>query len=233
MKILVTSGSTQMPIDKVRCLTNIFKGKTGTVIALQAALDGHEVTLIANQSIDKLRYMHPDVLFGKLCFKTIPYNTFDELEQIMKKEITTGIYDVVIHSAAVSDYQVTIVTSEIKDLEWWERQPYGTFVERESKIPSGKITYLGLEPTKKLVDEIRKSWDFKGKLVKFKLQVDMSDEELLEIAKKSRATSDADFIVANCLEWSKSRAYIVDRNDNVESVDRSSLAKRLICEVSK
>ena len=32
MKILVTAGNTQVPIDRVRCITNIFSGRTGTRI---------------------------------------------------------------------------------------------------------------------------------------------------------------------------------------------------------
>jgi phosphopantothenate-cysteine ligase/phosphopantothenoylcysteine decarboxylase/phosphopantothenate--cysteine ligase len=37
MNILVTAGNTQTPIDKVRCLTNIFSGETGARIAIEAA----------------------------------------------------------------------------------------------------------------------------------------------------------------------------------------------------
>ena len=29
MKILVTAGNTQTPIDQVRCITNVFSGRTG------------------------------------------------------------------------------------------------------------------------------------------------------------------------------------------------------------
>ena len=43
MRILVTAGNTQAPIDRVRCLTNIFSGRTGTRIALEARQHGHTV----------------------------------------------------------------------------------------------------------------------------------------------------------------------------------------------
>ncbi|MFO0803298.1 MAG: phosphopantothenoylcysteine decarboxylase [Gemmataceae bacterium] len=29
MKVLVTAGNTQSPLDRVRCITNIFSGRTG------------------------------------------------------------------------------------------------------------------------------------------------------------------------------------------------------------
>ena len=36
MKILVTAGNTQTPIDRVRSITNIFSGRTGARIAARA-----------------------------------------------------------------------------------------------------------------------------------------------------------------------------------------------------
>ena len=36
MNLLVTAGNTQVAIDRVRCITNIFTGRTGTAIALEA-----------------------------------------------------------------------------------------------------------------------------------------------------------------------------------------------------
>jgi phosphopantothenate-cysteine ligase/phosphopantothenoylcysteine decarboxylase/phosphopantothenate--cysteine ligase len=53
MKILVTAGNTQAPIDQVRCITNIFTGRTGTRIALEARERGHDVCLLTS---------HPEVV---------------------------------------------------------------------------------------------------------------------------------------------------------------------------
>jgi phosphopantothenate-cysteine ligase len=98
-----------------------------------------------------------------------------------------------------------------------------------AKIPSiHKRLFVELAPTEKLIDHIRKPWGFTGKLVKFKLQADMSDDDLLAIAKKSLAHSNADLLVANCLEWSKLYAYIVDASGGVEKVSRDQLALRLM-----
>jgi phosphopantothenate-cysteine ligase/phosphopantothenoylcysteine decarboxylase/phosphopantothenate--cysteine ligase len=226
MKILVTAGSTQMPIDKVRCITNIFKGRTGTNIAWEAAKK-HQVTLIGNSSSQDMI----NTLQEKEGCRNIiihKYKTFDHLERLMEREITTGEYDVVIHSAAVSDYKVGIATYEWDDFEWWASCASSVEVDKEGKIPSGKYLLMGLIPTKKLIDQIRNPWGFKGKLVKFKLQVGISDEELLEIAKRSRATSDADYIVANCLEWSQEKAYIIDQYDVVNGTSREDLPRFLL-----
>jgi phosphopantothenate---cysteine ligase (CTP) len=44
MNLLVTAGNTQTPIDRVRCITNIFTGRTGAQVALEAHRRGHAVT---------------------------------------------------------------------------------------------------------------------------------------------------------------------------------------------
>ena len=150
------------------------------------------------------------------CNKFHKYYTYDDLYTAMKDEIENGDYDVVIHSAAVSDYQVT----DVLDMHM-------------NSVMAGKVSssldrmYLELIPTEKIVDRIRE-WGFAGKLVKFKLQVDMGDEELLEISRKSREDSDADYIVANFLEWAKESAFIIGRDDIEQKVERHKLAQTLL-----
>jgi phosphopantothenate-cysteine ligase/phosphopantothenoylcysteine decarboxylase/phosphopantothenate--cysteine ligase len=48
MNLLVTAGNTLVPIDKVRGITNIFTGRTGASIALEAHRRGHGVTLLTS-----------------------------------------------------------------------------------------------------------------------------------------------------------------------------------------
>jgi len=220
-KFLVTAGSTAMPIDQVRCISNIFKGRTGTAIALYLAERGHGVTLITS---DNQVFQHEGVNFAmyfnnkKASNKVINFRTFDDLERAMKEEITTGAYDVVIHSAAVSDYRVEGVYDSLSN------QPA---LDNNKKISSSHSDlYLHLVPTPKIIDLIRQPWGFTGYLVKFKLQVGISDEELLEIAERSRQDSQADLIVANCLEWSKERAYLIT-GDKTENIRRTSLPEAI------
>lgn len=250
MKILITAGSTQVMIDKVRAITNIFRGRTGRKIAawfdsfnnsglLGTIVENEIVLLISNPEAffesdriwtyaqyrkkkeKALQVPHNPLSKGKLAFAVVKYRTFDELAEIMENEIRTGNYDVVIHSAAVSDYEVSGVFERGAD----ERL---TEVDSRAKISSkhGEL-FLRMTPTFKIVDKIRSEWGFKGKLIKFKLEVGKSDDELIEIAKKSCAASDADLIVANCLEWARERAFIIDRDGGVENVTRDMLAERM------
>jgi hypothetical protein len=58
----------------------------------------------------------------------------------------------------------------------------------------------------------------------------MTDEELLKIATASRVASDADIIVANCLEWARERAYIVGEH-TTKRVARKVLASELLNDI--
>ena len=236
MKILITAGSTQMPIDRVRIISNIFKGATGFRIANEAAKKGHDVVLICNghHLAETNEDNYSRFIRSEKQIVCHAYKTFDELEALMKAEITSGNYDVIIHSSAVSDYKVSVVTKDVKLLERFAEHPeeFTTAPEERQKISSGQILYMALTPTIKLVDQIRSRWGFKGKLVKFKLQVNVSDDELIAIAKKSRAFSKADYIVANSLEyfndWNAFKMFIVNYQDEVIPCPRQELAARLL-----
>lgn len=218
LKVLVTAGSTVVPIDQVRVISNIFKGRTGTAIALHFAKQDAEVTLLtSNPELAKNpKFMGTDT-------KVVSYRTFDDLKMQMEKIIGgRNKPDVVIHSAAVSDYKLEGVYIEGAHKKLIR-------LDASKKVSSRHpVLVLRLVLTDKLVDFIRPNWGFRGILVKFKLEVGITDEELIEIAKRSREASDADLIVANCLEWSGQRAYIIGpERELMERVSRRRLAEEL------
>lgn len=222
MNILITAGSTQIPIDKVRIISNIFKGKTGMRLAVDGENFGHNIVLLANPNakdeIEKIKIApwYKSKLYNpNIRLKT--YKTFDDLHRLMEYEIINNKYDCIIHSAAVSDYKVL--------------NPV------DGKISSGKEELvLKLTPTIKLVDQIREPWGFKGILVKFKLEVGVDEDTLIQIAKKSRAHSSADYIVANSFEffdnWDVPKMFIIDSKDNVSAVSRYNLSKALFTNIT-
>ena len=85
--------------------------------------------------------------------------------------------------------------------------------------------------TPKLIDRFRREWDFQGVLVKFKLEVDVTDALLVEIAEQSRCHSAADLMVANTLEGMQSWAFLGPLSGQYERVPRQELPVRLIEEV--
>jgi phosphopantothenate---cysteine ligase (CTP) len=213
-KVLVTAGSTQIKIDQVRVISNIFKGTTGTQIASYFQSQGDEVTLITS---------NPKLAADHHLTRLETYSTFDELADLMESAITAGGYDVVVHSAAVSDYKTAgVFTREDNAGEL-------VSLDASTKISSEhEELFLKLVPTPKLIDKIRQPWGFQGLLVKFKLQVGLTDDwELIDIARRSLDFSKADLIVANCLEWARDYAYILDQQNNVNRTSRADLAAEL------
>ena len=245
MNVLITAGNTSIFLDLVRVITNIFKGRTGAFIARLFYKRGAKVTILTSNvsltnrilGIRTKWYREPgmsdwEARFSKALhwvlnlgcsnkdITVISYTTFNDLFTNMRELITNNHYDVVIHSAAVSDYDV----AGIYQHENGEFIPVDTAKKMSS---SYKELYLKMIPTEKIIDYIR-GWGFTGVLVKFKLQVGITDLELLDIANKSMHDSNADYIVANCLEWHWKYAYIISaKDDSITKVDRLDLPKEL------
>ena len=215
MNLLVTAGNTQTPIDAVRCITNVFTGRTGTRIALEAYRRGHAVTLLTSQP-NVVPELAPGIAFDAARFRVTAYRTYDDLHELMARTIATEKYDAVVHSAAVSDYEVTGVFAG----------PPGAMADASAgKVKSRHAElWLKLAPTKKLVDLIRAGWGFRGTLVKFKLEVGISEPELLAVAEQSRLDSQADYMVANTLEGMTQVAYLGGGKTGYAKVSREELA---------
>ena len=231
MRFLVTAGNTQTQIDKVRCITNIFSGRTGGQIALAAFGRGHSVTLLTS---------HPDALpfpVPSTAWRIEPYQTFEDLETLLHGEVEQGGYDFVVHAAAVSDFMssgVYVPTAGTKfdsdSLTWLaESGPPQLADAAAGKVKSKhKELWLRLTPAPKLVDRFRADWGFQGTLVKFKLEVGLTETQLLAVAEESRLQSRADWMVANTLEGMHELAYVGPVAGMYERVERPKLAARLL-----
>jgi phosphopantothenoylcysteine synthetase/decarboxylase len=236
MKILVTAGNTQAPIDRVRCLTNIFTGRTGAQIALEARGRGHHVQLLTS---------HPEAV-EKCCataslaapgWALLPYTTFADLQQLLEDRLTREPLDVIIHCAAVSDFLSAGIFAPVPGtmfdtaaLAWRSPGPEPVLMDMAAdKVKSdAPELWLRLVRAPKLIDRMRSDWGFRGLLVKFKLEVGVTEEALLEIAERSRRQSDADLMVANTLEGAKEWALLGPIAGGYERIARPELAVRLL-----
>lgn len=228
MRIFVTAGNTQVPIDRVRSITNIFTGRTGAAIALEAHRRGHHVTLATS---------HPEVVtaldLGADRWHCLPYRTFADLETLMAQQIGQGQPDTVVHCAAVSDYLAAGIYAPAQDsaFDRVEKEWHGN--RRMLDRAAGKVKsdepelWLRLVRAPKLVDKIRNDWSFRGILVKFKLEVEIREEELLAIAEPARLHSSADWMVANTLEGAADWA-LLGNAGGYKKVTRADLAGALL-----
>ncbi|MBC7754945.1 MAG: bifunctional phosphopantothenoylcysteine decarboxylase/phosphopantothenate--cysteine ligase CoaBC [Moraxellaceae bacterium] len=95
MKVLITSGGTQEPIDDVRVITNKSTGKTASIIADQFSNAGFDVTYLCAETA--VRPVLNATIFT--------FVTYKDLDQKLNSLLPNG-YDFIIHTAAVSDYSV-------------------------------------------------------------------------------------------------------------------------------
>jgi phosphopantothenate---cysteine ligase (CTP) len=239
MKCLITAGNTQVLIDKVRCITNIFSGKTGTQIALELHGRGHEIVLLTSRPevVDTLA----DAASLAARWQVYPYSTFEDLQQLMAEQVSQGKFDALIHSAAVSDYLAAGVYSphfgthfDPQSHQWHSNQ-----TPRLRDVSAGKVKsshdelWLRFTKAPKLVDMVRRDWGFAGKLIKFKLEVGISEQQLEQIAESSRIQSKADLMVANTLEGMKEWAIMGPIEGQYVKVERSALARMIVDWIEK
>jgi hypothetical protein len=134
-------------------------------------------------------------------------------------------------SAAVSDYRpVRVFAVESRKPgergaeQWTVRDVQAAKIRSNHKL----IAVLG-EHTEKLVDLFRTEWNYKGLLVKFKLEVGISKDELIRVGQASRVSSGAEYLVANTLamvEGADAGAFLLS-DKGAEWVARNDLPARM------
>lgn len=163
-KIIITAGGTFEPLDQVRGLTNISTGVTGIKISEALQDSGAEVTLLlSNQGGN---FFQPNV--KKNPIQLIHFKTFEDLEEKLFKELQSNLYDVCIHSAAVSDFKVDSIETSSGIL----------LNQKNKKISSDENIIIKLVKRHKIVSFIKqKSLQKNIKLISFKLSAEKKNRE--------------------------------------------------------
>jgi len=187
MKVLITAGPTWIKIDDIRIITTFFTGGTGLYLAKEFKKIGGDVTLLINpHCIGKIKDLN-----------VINFRYFDEFKKVVIDTLKNNNYDLIIHSAAVSDYRLKKIF--------------------RGKIPSNKNLKLELVPTEKIIKIVRRlARD--SIIVQFKLEIKRKD--LIKKAYNSLLENKSNFVVANALEDLKKgyKAFIIDREKNIIEV---------------
>ena len=217
-RFLITAGATSVAIDTARKITNLAKGVTGKTLALEAAKRGHQVCLLTS---------NPNLATNQQNIETILFDSFDDLLFLLEKETCKNIYDAIVMTAAVSDYSCAGIfqTPDFKT-------PIATSGNEKLSGTHPEL-WLKLKPLPKLIDQFRTIWNFKGTLVKFKLESNIDEQKLLQIAEQSRAHSNANLMVANRVEDAAINAWIGPINSKYQCVNRHDLPTCLIDAIEK
>lgn len=176
MKILITSGGTKIPIDKVRSITNMSNGTFGSQIS-------DSFNCLQKTFCDIRFLMAKKSKFPKLQTGFIPYfyETFweykNQLDNLLEEQP-----DIIILAAAVSDYEVE------------------NYVD--GKIRSKDELVIRLKPLPKLISTVREKCP-NSLICGFKLLVNSTEKELLDAAHDSIIKNKVDLVIANDLSTIK------------------------------
>ena len=198
-KLLVTAGPTREYIDAFRFISNPSSGKMGVAIADEACKRGAQVTLILGPSHEK-----PDPKV-----ELVRVETTAQMAEAVKKRVSKKDCDMVILSAAVSDFGPTERPME----------------KISSKTP--EFTVL-LKPLPKIVEQVRKQ-DPKVLLVGFKAEYGVTDDELIARAYERLRETKMDLIVANDVAregvgfvHETNEVFVIDRSKDVLHIEKTS-----------
>ena len=205
MKILISAGPTQEPIDEVRYITNASSGKMGAALVEAAVEKGHKVTLVLGPVTTKPKIKN---------VRVVDVRTAEEMTNTVLKELKKG-FDVFISAAAVADYS--------------PKKP------SRGKIKSGEEIVLRLRPTKKITSQVKKKFSrvlvvaFKAEVnVSKKALVERAYSKLCDEKLDLIVANDVE---KNRMGYMKTDAYIIDRNRNIhylKSNKKSVIGKKII-----
>jgi len=183
-RILITAGSTWVPIDKVRVIGNIASGETGFILAGKFKKLGAKVTLL----------LGPGYFYGdQTGIKIIRFQYFAQLARLLADELKKGKYTAVIHAAAAADYAPKKIIRR--------------------KVSSRRsIWKINLVPTKKLINDL-KNYGSGLFTVGFKFEPDEDDAGIIAKGKILLKQADLDLVVANSHKDTAYRAFILDNKN--------------------
>ena len=209
-RIIVTGGPTAEFIDPVRVITNFSSGKMGVALAREAWLRGADVSYIFGGRLAPVENVRSKRVV-----------TTEEMRDAALEELERGKCDAFIMAAAPADFG--------------PEQPS----KEKIRTRDGALS-LRLNPSPKIIDEVRKRWP-KVFLVAFKAETAPVKDDLIEAAKRFGKESGADMVVANDVSGGKAfgedtNSVLIVQGSSSKSVSerpKSEIARTVLNEVSR
>ncbi|MCB9664059.1 MAG: NUDIX domain-containing protein [Alphaproteobacteria bacterium] len=172
MRVVLTIGGTEEPLDDVRVLTNLSSGRFGAALARAALARGADVVVLgSHRALADPTALPPGV-------QRHAFRSHQDLDALLD-EVTAQPVDALLMAAAVADYAPRA---------------------EEGKLPSSadKLV-LRLHRTPKLLATLRARCGPDTRLVGFKLLSGVTREELETVARAQLEDRELDLVVANDL----------------------------------
>src|SRR5277367_5660358 len=104
MRIVITSGPSYEPLDKVRRLSNFSTGELGTLLAEGFAEAGHRVVCFCGAASTFSTPLWP--------IEVMPFTTNDDLAAGLQNLPAREDASIVFHAAALCDFRIKEITDE-------------------------------------------------------------------------------------------------------------------------
>jgi len=186
MKVLITSGGCDEPVDGVRFISNFSSGRTGAGICRYFLESGHQAVFIRNSRSALVTGEDQNL-------REYTFRSFSDLQEILYRIAETeNDFDAVIFAAAVSDFSVDYIKSGDR------RIIPGSVPKIDSDSGNEGDLAIVLKKNPKLISSMKKLFR-NAVLAGFKLTNKAGTTEREEAVMKLFAVSNADFVVSNDL----------------------------------
>jgi phosphopantothenoylcysteine synthetase/decarboxylase len=139
MRIVITSGPSYEPLDRVRRLGNFSTGELGTLLAESFAEAGHSVLCFRGVASTFASPLWP--------VEVVPFTTNDDLASSLQRLVKKEEVNFVFHAAALCDFRVREIKNEAGE------------IVRGDKLSSGHgCLQVTLEPAPKLIATLRRQF---------------------------------------------------------------------------
>jgi phosphopantothenate---cysteine ligase (CTP) len=172
MNVVITGGPSSEPIDDVRLITNRSTGELGVILAQAFRQSGHEVSLFLGRLS---QYRLPEAAY---------FDRNEDLQRMLGEMTESKSVDVVLHAAALADFQVVAVRA-------------GNIDVGLKKIGSENETLsVELAPKPKVIANLRDLFP-NALIVGWKLELEGSRDDLIGEAMRQVKKNRTDACVIN------------------------------------
>jgi phosphopantothenoylcysteine synthetase/decarboxylase len=208
MRIVITSGPSYEPIDKVRRLSNFSTGELGTLLAESLAEAGHNVICFRGVASTFAPPLWP--------VDVIPFTTNDDLAEGLQRLPDRQGATMVFHAAALCDFRVSEITDEKGD------------VLSEDKLSSrAGALKLTLEPAPKLIASLRRMFP-SSVLVGWKYELDGTTDDVVAKGRQQIDDCLTDACVLNGKAYGSGFGFISRGGERTHLPDKVALCHFLL-----
>jgi phosphopantothenoylcysteine synthetase/decarboxylase len=208
MRIVITSGPSYEPLDKVRRLSNFSTGELGTLLSEGFAEAGHSVVCFRGVASTFATPLWP--------VEVIPFTTNDDLAAGLQRLPAREDVSLVLHAAALCDFRVREIVDEA-----------GAPVQSEKMSSRSGALTLTLEPVPKLIASLRRMFP-SSILVGWKFELDGAAEEVMARGRQQMNDCLTDACVLNGEAYGSGFGVISRTGEQAHLPDRPALCRFLI-----